>query len=33
MTYLRNVRAAFDEPIHLIVGVCSDATVESYKRF
>ena len=33
MTYLNNVRAAFEGPIHLVVGVCSDETVESYKRY
>mmetsp|Transcript_13572 Transcript_13572/g.20372 ORF Transcript_13572/g.20372 Transcript_13572/m.20372 type:complete len:160 (+) Transcript_13572:152-631(+) len=32
MSYLKRVRAQFSEPIHLVVGVCSDETVEMYKR-
>lgn len=33
MSYLKKVRSSFPDPIHLVVGVCSDETVESYKRF
>jgi bifunctional ADP-heptose synthase (sugar kinase/adenylyltransferase) len=32
MSYLKKVRSTFSDPVHLVVGVCSDETVESYKR-